>query len=437
MQSSARAARACLDGRSKEEVDRAVNDPTQSEAEDFWVVSSSVSRAWDNVEIDADRLERMKTLVETPAFVYDERTLDEKLRRVAAVRVAAGAKVLYALKPFAIVDALTRMAPGLDGFAASSLFEARLSREVLGIDGTVHITTPGFRPSEIEEIDRLCDYMTFNSLTQWERFRDALSSGGKAGLRINPLLPFVEDERYNPCRPHSKLGAPIDQVARAFERRPDELEGLGGLHFHTNCDSASFAPLWKTVEKLDNQLGRLLERVSWVNLGGGYLFEEAEELITLCRAVDRLKSQYGVEVFLEPGAALVRDAGYLVASVIDLFQSGGRKIAMLDTSVNHMPEVFEYQFEPEVLDHDDEADHEYILAGCTCLAGDIFGLYGFDEPLEIGSRVVFTEAGAYTTVKSHMFNGVNLPAIYAMTESGDLVLKRQYTYKDYLARCGV
>jgi carboxynorspermidine decarboxylase len=144
-----------------------------------------------------------------------------------------------------------------------------------------------------------------------------------------------------------------------------------------------------------------------------------------------------VDVYFEPGAALVRDAGYIVSSVIDLFTSGGREIAVLDTTVNHMPEVFEYQFEPEVLDHDDDADHEYLLAGCTCLAGDIFGLYGFAEPLQLGSRVVFPEAGAYTTVKAHLFNGVNLPAVYALTESGELILKRQSTYDEFRARCGV
>ena len=401
-------------------------------------VGAGASRGiWGETTRDVNRLDRMKAGVETPAFVYDERILIESLRRADDVRAATGVKVLYALKPFAVVDALRLMAPGLDGFAASSLFEARLARAVVADQGTVHITTPGFRPGEIEALDGLCDTIAFNSLSQWTRFGQRLSAATKGGLRINPMLSFLSDDRYNPCRPQSKLGAPIDQVARVFDERPRDLEGLSGLQFHTHCDSATFAPLAKTVERLDDRLGGLLERVSWVNLGGGYLFDDAEELNAMGRAVDRLRSKYGVEVFFEPGAALVRAAGFIVATVIDLFVSGGRKIAVLDTTVNHMPEVFEYQFEPEVLGHDDESDHEYLLAGSTCLAGDVFGLYGFDESLGVGSRVVFPEAGAYTTVKSHMFNGVNLPSVYALTDSGDLVLKRRYTYEDYLARCGV
>jgi carboxynorspermidine decarboxylase len=383
-------------------------------------------------------LEVMKARVETPAFVYDEGAIADKLRVASSIRADTGCKVLYAMKPLALVDALRLMAAALDGLAASSLFEATLAYEVLagGGRGTVHVTTPGFRPDEIAALDRLCNYVAFNSLGQWERYGPRLSGARKCGLRVNPKLPLVEDERYNPCRPGSKLGAPIEELEKLAERQSARLQGLAGLHFHTNCDSESFDGWLATVERLDERLDGLLRRLAWVNLGGGYLLDAPEELPALARAVGLLRSKYGVEVFIEPGAAFVRDAGYIIASVIDLFTCDGREIAVLDTTVNHMPEVFEYQFEPEVEGHDDDAEHEYTLAGCTCLAGDVFGDYAFDEPLEVGARVVFTEAGAYTTVKSHMFNGVNMPAIYACTDSGELVLKKRFSYGDFRSRCG-
>lgn len=381
-------------------------------------------------------LESVKARVETPAFIYDERAIARHLDGAATIREVAGCRVLYALKPFTIASALRRMAPGLDGFAASSLFEAMLARDVLGDRGTVHLTTPGLRPSEIARLDRLCDHVAFNSLSQWRRFRGAMSGEGKCGLRINPHLSLVGDDRYDPCRPGSKLGTPMDELALLAEREPSSLAGLGGLHFHTNCDAESLAPWLATVEQVDRRLGGLLERVSWVNLGGGYLLDPPLDLEPLARAVDLLRSKYGVTVFIEPGAAFVRDAGYLIASVVDRFASDGREIAVLDTTVGHMPEVFEYQFEPDILGHEDDAGHEYTLAGCSCLAGDVFGDYAFREPLEVGSRVVFAEAGAYTLVKAHMFNGINLPAIYAWTESGELELKRAFTYADFLGRCG-
>jgi carboxynorspermidine decarboxylase len=141
-------------------------------------------------------------------------------------------------------------------------------------------------------------------------------------------------------------------------------------------------------------------------------------------------------VYIEPGAGLVREAGYLVATVIDLFKAEGRSIAVLDTTVNHVPEVFEYQFEPDVLGHDEEGDHEYILAGSSCLAGDLMGVYAFRRPLKIGAPVVLTNVGAYAIVKAHMFNGINLPAIYSVTPAGELVLRRRFTYDDYVSRFG-
>ena len=153
-------------------------------------------------------------------------------------------------------------------------------------------------------------------------------------------------------------------------------------------------------------------------------------------AVSFLREKYDVDVFFEPGKAIVGDAGYIVSAVIDIFESDGQTIAILDTSVNHMPEVFEYQYRPDVTQDSEEGAYIYTLAGCTCLAGDLFGDYKFKEPLEIGSRIVFEGMGAYTLVKANMFNGVNLPSIYALTTEGKLELKKQFGYEDFKSRCG-
>ena len=162
----------------------------------------------------------------------------------------------------------------------------------------------------------------------------------------------------------------------------------------------------------------------------------------LCRAVDSLRSEYGVEAFIEPGSGLIRAAGYFVASVLDLFQSGGATVAVLDTTVNHMPEVFEYGFQPDVVgatpyENEDDAPHEYLLAGCTCLAGDLFGAYRFADPLKIGDKVVFSNAGSYTLVKAHTFNGVALPSVYALNTRGELILQSRPSYAEYAVRWGV
>ena len=373
--------------------------------------------------------------IETPAFIYDEVAIDRLLDFGNRVREQSSCKVLFSLKPFSFYDALEKMAPRLDGFAVSSLFEARLASQITG-SGSVHITTPGIRSDETADIGRICDFISFNSLTQLDLYHEELKVHLSCGLRVNPQLSFIDDQRYDPCRPHSKLGVPLADLVTVVTQNPKRLSGVEGIHVHSNCESTDFTELRDTVMHLHEELGNLLQRVKWINLGGGYLLDGSEDLTPLYEAVEFLRANYGLQVFIEPGSAFIQSAGYIVSSVLDVYQSGDADIVVLDTTVNHMPEVFEYGYEPDVIGHDNDAAFEYILAGCTCLAGDVFGEYGFDRPLKVGERIIFYNVGAYTLSKAHMFNGVNLPAIYALTEAGDLVLKQRFTYDDFAAKWG-
>ncbi len=373
--------------------------------------------------------------LDTPAFIYDSAKIQRLLDHADHVRADTACEVLFAVKSFSVADALRQMAPRLDGFAVSSLFEARLVAEIA--ESSLHLTTPGLRTEELSDIASACDYVSLNSLSQWQSNSGFLDERNvSCGLRVNPQLPFVGDVRYDPCRAHSKLGVPLDQLAAIVRAEPKVMPALSGLLFHSNCDSVDFGELLATVKLLESRIGGLLERIEWINLGGGYLFEGSTGIARLVEAIDLLQSTYGLRVFIEPGAAFVRAAGYIVSTVLDVFDSGNARIAILDTTVNHMPEVFEYEFEPDVVGHDDRAPNEYTLAGRTCLAGDLFGEYRFHEPLRVGSTVVFNNAGAYTLTKAHVFNGINLPTIYELQLDGTLRLNRRFTFEDYAARWG-
>ncbi len=247
----------------------------------------------------------------------------------------------------------------------------------------------------------------------------------------------MNDARYDPCRKHSKLGVPLDSLVGRISQQPEILDGISGIHFHNNADSSDFGALLTTVRHLDANIGPLLSRLQWINIGGGYLFDNPSTFGQLFEAVELLQRRHQLEVFLETGAAIVREAGYLIASVLDLFDSDGKTVAVLDTAVNHLPECFEFNYSPDVVGDRDEGPHEYILAGCSCLAGDLFGEYAFDEPLQVGSRVVFANVGAYSLVKANRFNGINLPSVYALTAAGELVLTKRFTYEDFASQNGV
>jgi len=292
------------------------------------------------------------------------------------------------------------------------------------------------RAEDAEALAGTCDVVVLNSLSQWERFRCAFSGRVSIGLRVNPQRSFVDDERYDPCRPGSKLGVPLDLLAAGAENDPSRFSSLDGLHFHTNCDSESFAPLFETVSHLAECLPALLERIAWVNLGGGYLFDGCEDEDRLHAAVDLLKTRFGVRVLMEPGAALVRTAGFLVAGVTDAFDRDGVPMAILDTAANHLPEVFEYEYRHPLAEEDETGAHACLLAGASCLAGDLFGTYRFRARLGVGDRVTFVDAGAYSMVKEHCFNGIALPRVFFRTLNGKVALVRCFDYAAYVAKCG-
>jgi carboxynorspermidine decarboxylase len=368
----------------------------------------------------------------TPAFIYDEGAIIGVLMRLKEMSDACGCQVLFSLKAFAVMDALRLMVPMLDGFSSSSLFEAKLARDLLQDRGTVHITTPGLRADEVEELAELCDYISFNSLSHWNSFSERASDRASCGLRVNPQLSFVEDDRYDPCRSNSKLGVPLGSLVDSLADA-GQFRRLRGIHFHTNCESSSLDPLLATVKLLESRLWRIFKDLEWINLGGGYLFNE-RRLEPFYQAVDLLKRRYGLDVFIEPGEAVVRDAGYIVSSVIDLFESDGKTIAVLDTSINHIPSAFDYQCPPSVVNSHPSGPNAYLFAGSTCLAGDLFGEYRFNTPLTIGSKVTFEFVGGYTLVKANMFNGINLPSIYAVNDQNKLTLKKQYTIEDFISK---
>ncbi|MCQ8181574.1 carboxynorspermidine decarboxylase [Methylomonas sp. SURF-1] len=358
----------------------------------------------------------------SPAFVLDEAQVLANLQPLSALRAASGCKVLYAIKALPLAHLLGLIKPQVDGFSVSSLFEAKLAHEILADQGSIHLTTPGLRPDEFAEMAELCSHISFNSLSQHQRL-SGLSAHYSLGLRVNPKLPFAADRRFDPCRPHSKLGVDIESLRNGV---PD---GIAGLQFHTVFSCRDLVPLQTTVQALRPILERN-RQLRWLNLGGGYLYHDIADLEPLAELIAGLRSELAIEVFLEPGKAIVGNAGYLLTTVLDRFVSDGKQVLVLDTSINHHPEVFEYQIRPRLLDEVAEGGQSAILVGSTCLAGDVFGEYRFDRIPEVGEKLVFADVGAYTLIKANRFNGYNLPDVYTWNRTR-LDLQKSYEYSDY------
>ncbi|WP_347332605.1 carboxynorspermidine decarboxylase [Marinimicrobium locisalis] len=373
--------------------------------------------------------------VPSPCFVVDVAAIENNLKVLNSVQRESGAKVLAALKAFSCWRLGDMTARYLSGTCASGLHEARLGREFYG--GEVHTYSAAFRESDLSEILKISDHVVFNSFSQWRRFREMALAAQRSrpqlrfGLRINPEHSEGEVPLYDPCAPGSRMGIP----ASRFE--PDELEGISGLHFHTLCEQ-DLPPLARTVKAVEEKFGPWLERMEWVNFGGGHHITEpgyqVDELIALVRD---FRQRHNVEVYLEPGEAVAIHTGVLVAEVLDITWNQLDQ-AILDTSATcHMPDTLEMPYRAHILGSGQpgEKAHTYRLGGMTCLAGDVMGDYSFDKPLSVGQRLLFDDMSHYTMVKTSTFNGVPLPAI-ALWDSGtdELAVVREFGYDDFKTR---
>ncbi|NLM09824.1 MAG: carboxynorspermidine decarboxylase [Clostridiaceae bacterium] len=368
----------------------------------------------------------------TPIYIVDERLIEKNLRVLKEVMDRTGCRILLAQKAFSMFSLYSLIGRYLSGTAASSLFEARLGfEEMKGKE--VHIYSPAYREEEFDEIVRICDFIIFNSFSQWNKYKHRIKASGKrieCGLRINPEYSEIETEIYNPCSKGSRLGITPENF------REDDLEGIDGLHFHTMCEQNSDV-LKRTIEVVDRKFGKYIKRMKWINFGGGHhITRPGYDMDTLIECIMYIKNKYDVEVYLEPGEAIALNAGYLAARVLD-FVKNNIDIAILDTSAAcHMPDVIEMPYRPKIVGAGEPGQYPYTyrLGGLTCLAGDVIGDYSFKEPLKEGDILIFTDMAIYTMVKNNTFNGVNLPAIAVYNEKDGLKIIKKFEYEDFKER---
>ena len=370
----------------------------------------------------------------TPCYVIQEEQLRQNLEILKGVMDRTGCKILLAQKAFSMYEVYPLIAQYLSGTTASGLYEAKLGAEEMGIPfgKETHIFSPAYKEEEFEEILTYCDHIVFNSFEQLERFGKRAAEAGKSvGLRINPQYSTLEGhEIYDPCAAGSRLGVTVEKF------RPELLEYVDGLHFHTLCEQDA-QPLHDTLKEVERQFGEWLPKMKWLNFGGGHhITREGYDIALLERCSCEMKEKYDLEIFLEPGEAVALNAGVLLTKVEEIVENS-IQIAILDTSAAcHMPDVLEMPYRPPLQDgyEAEEKEYTYRLAGPTCLAGDVIGDYSFEEPLKRGDTLTFEDMAIYTMVKNNTFNGMRLPAIVLEDKDGECRVVRQFEYEDFKMR---
>ena len=375
----------------------------------------------------------------TPCFLFDKALLRQNLRLLKSIQERTGCKILLAMKSFSSWCVFPDMKGYIAGVTTSSQDEARLGREELDLE--VHNYVPAYSNGEFEEVLPSADHIVFNSFSQYHKHYPKVKASGRdiqCGLRVNPGYSEVTVDIYNPCTANSRLGIHRE----TFDEYKDfDFDGITGLHFHTMCQQGADV-LKRTLEVFEEKFSKYFDKLKWVNFGGGHYITRPEyDVELLCEIISDFRKRTGLDVYLEPGEAVVLNMGFLISSVLDIIQNpNGSQVVIADTSASaHMPDVMEMPYRPEIIDSGQpgQFEHEYLVGGKTCLSGDVIGTYTFQKPLSVGDKLVFCDQAQYSIVKTTTFNGVRLPAIATCDSeapTGNPTVVRQFGYEDFKTR---
>ena len=360
----------------------------------------------------------------TPYYLIDETKLQKNLEIIRLIRTASGAKSVLALKCFSTWCVFDLMRQYLDGTTSSSLFEARLGKEKFGKE--VHAYSVVWSADELHAVSQFADKIIFNSVSQLHRFHDRVC-GLNVGLRVNPGISYSHYDLADPARRYSRLGVTSEQELLAA------AELINGVMFHFNCENDDVENIATAVDRISEKYASLLEKMAWVSLGGGIFFTKpGYPLEKFCRVLKEFSERFGIQVYLEPGEAAITGSSELVTTVLDVVHNEV-DIAIVDASVEaHLLDHLIYRTNPGI-SSPGVGPHRMMIAGRTCLAGDIFGTYDLDAPLKVGDEVRIADTAGYSMVKKNWFNGVPMPSIAVRRLNGEVELVRSFGYEEYVS----
>ena len=373
-----------------------------------------------------------------PVYIIEETLLRRNLQLIADVAKEADVEIILAFKAFALWKTFPIFREYINSTTASSLSEARLALEEFG--AKAHTYSPAYTDEEIDDIVRCSSHLTFNSLSQYERFNDRVEGKASIGLRVNPEYSEVGTMLYNPCAPGTRFGITADKLP---ETLPANIEGF---HCHCHCESGADV-LERTLVHIEEKFSKWFPRLKWLNLGGGHLMTRKDYDVS--HLINILKGLHGrypwLKIILEPGSAFAWQTGPLVSHVVDIVEDKGIRTAILDVSFTcHMPDCLEMPYMPEVRGAEiveessslqsQTSEYVYRLGGNSCLSGDFMSSWRFDHELKVGEEVIFEDMIHYTTVKTCMFNGISHPALAMLHKDGKLEILRHFGYEDYRNR---
>jgi len=356
--------------------------------------------------------------------MIDESKLVANLEKAKLLKELSGVKLVLALKCFSTWGVFDLIKPYLDGTTSSGPYEVKLGYETFG--GETHAYSVGYSEDDVKEVAKICDKMIFNSQNQLAAYRHLVENKASLGLRLNPGVSYAGQDLANPARQYSRLGVQWDHIDAAV------FDNLDGVMFHMNCENKDEDAFIGLLNDISDKFGKHLDKLDWVSLGGGVFFTwPGYNIEKLAAALKSFSEKHGVQLYLEPGEAIITKTADLVVTVVDIVENE-LKTAIVDSATEaHRLDTLIYDEPASIAEASEQGEHQYVIGSCSCLAGDQFCVTQFDEPLKIGQRLHITDSAGYTMVKLNWFNGLKMPSIYCERANGEIEKLNEFGYDDF------
>ncbi|MFC1235765.1 carboxynorspermidine decarboxylase [Vibrio sp. F74] len=360
----------------------------------------------------------------TPYFMINEEALIENLEKARYLKEQSDVKLVLALKCFSTWGVFDLIKPYLDGTTSSGPYEVKLGYETFG--GETHAYSVGYSEEDIKAVVPICDKLIFNSQSQLAAYRHMAEGKVSIGLRLNPGVSYAGQDLANPSRRYSRLGVQVDQLTE------EVFDCLDGAMFHMNCENKNVDAFIKLLDVISSRFGHYLDKLAWVSLGGGVFFTwPGYDIDKLAKALKQFSDRHAVQLYLEPGEAIITKTTDLVVSVVDIIENE-KQTAIVDSATEaHRLDTLIYDEPASIFEADKNGQHEYIIGSCSCLAGDQFCEATFSQPLKIGQRLRIMDSAGYTMVKLNWFNGLKMPSIYCQRLNGNIDKLNEFNYADF------
>lgn len=365
-----------------------------------------------------------KSELNTPYFMIDEAKLIANLEIAKRLKERSGVKLVLALKCFSTWGVFDIIKPYLDGTTSSGPFEVKLGYEKFG--GETHAYSVGYSEQDVKEVADICDKMIFNSQSQLAAYRHLVEGKASLGLRLNPGVSYAGQDLANPARKFSRLGVQFDKLDSSV------FDTINGVMFHMNCENKDVDAFIALLDAISEKFGAYLDKLDWVSLGGGVFFTwRGYDVDKLADALKAFADKHKVQLYLEPGEAIITQTTDLVVTVVDIVDNE-MQTAIVDSATEaHRLDTLIYREPASVLEANEQGEHEYVIGSCSCLAGDQFCVAKFAEPLQIGQKLHIMDSAGYTMVKLNWFNGLKMPSVYCERRDGQIIKLNEFGYQDF------